>query len=101
MHYLLLTRKFSQDVKDGIMMPDISTILKIVFAVGNNMSESLRLEAGSACRCGERLFAKILLGGESSMDIRSYNVKEVSRNIAMNFRPNTTSMLTVVKEYRR
>ena len=48
------------------MTPGISTVLKIRVTTGDNVLESLRLEAERASRCsGERAFTKIFLSSES------------------------------------
>ena len=83
------------------MTPGISTILKIGFATGNNVLESLRLEAERACRySGERPFAEIFLSSKSIVDILDDKIKDVFRHIMMNFSPKFASMLTTLKKYR-
>ena len=83
------------------MVPGISTILKIGFATGNNVLESLKLEAERACRySGERPFAEIFLSGKSIVDILDDKIKDVFRHIMMNSSPNFASMLTTLKKYR-
>ena len=48
----------------------MSIIMKIGFSTGNNVLESLRLEAERACRCtGERLIADDFRSSKSSIDI--------------------------------
>ena len=83
------------------MVPGISTILKIGFAAGNNVLESLKLEAGRACRySGERPFAEIFLSSKSIVDILDDKIKNVFKHIMMNSSPNFASMLTTLKKYR-
>ena len=70
------------------MNPGISNILKVGFATGNNVLESLRLEAERACRCsGERPFAEIFLGSKSIVNILDDRIKDVLRHIMMNHEP--------------
>ena len=52
--------------QNGIMMPGVPKILKIRATTGDNMLESLILEAERASRCsGERPFTDIFLSSES------------------------------------
>ena len=83
------------------MTPGISTVLKIRVTTGDNVLESLRLEAERESRCsGERPFTDIFLSSESIVDILNDEVEDVFRHIAMNLSPNTTRLLATVKEYR-
>ena len=83
------------------MTPGISTVLKIRITTGDNMLESLRLEAERASRCsGERPFKEIFLSSESIVHIINEEVEDVFRHIAMNLSPNTTCLLATIKEYR-
>ena len=83
------------------MTPSISTILKIGFATGNNVLESLRLKAERAYRCsGERPFAVIFLSSKSIVDILDDKIEYVFRHIMMNFSPRVASMLATLKRYR-
>ena len=82
------------------MTPSISNILKIGFATGNNVLESLRLEAERACRCsGEKLFAEMFLSSKSTVDILDDKIGYVFRHIMMNFSPRIASILTTLKRY--
>ena len=76
------------------MTPGISTILKVGFATGNNVLESLRLEAERACRCrGERPFAEIFLSSRSIVDILDDKIEDVFRLFMMNLCPNISVCL--------
>ena len=83
------------------MTPGISTVLKIRVATGDNVLESLRLEAERASRCcGQRRFTKVFLSCESIVHILHDEVEDVFRHIAMNRSPETTCLLATVEEYR-
>ena len=66
------------------MTPGVPTVLKIRATTGDNMLESLRLEAERASRCGERPFTDIFLSSESIVQILNDEVEDVFRHIAMN-----------------
>ena len=56
--------------QNGIMTPGVPTVLKIRPTTGDNMLESLRLEAERASRCsGERPHTEIFLSSESILII--------------------------------
>ena len=83
------------------MTPGISTVLKIRVATGDNVLESLRLEAERASRCSvERPFTEIFLSCESIVHVLHDEVEDVFRHIAMNLSPKTTCLLVTAKEYR-
>ena len=83
------------------MTPGISTILKLGFATGNNVLESLRLEAEKSCiYSGERPFAEILLSSKNIVDVLDDKIKDVFRHIMMNFSPKFASVLTTLKKCR-
>ena len=83
------------------MTPGISTVLKLRVTTGDNMLESLRLEAERASRCsGERPFTEIFLSSESIVHILNDEVEDVFRHFAMNLCPKTTCLFATVKEYR-
>ena len=81
------------------MTPGISTVLKIRVTTGDNMLESLRLEAERASRCsGERPCTEIFLSTQSIVHILNDEVEDVFRHIAMSLSPKTTRLLATVKE---
>ena len=83
------------------MTPGIPTILKIGFATGNNVLESVGLGAERACRCnGERPFAEIFLSSKSTGNILDDKIKDVFRPIMMSLSPKIASMLTTLKKCR-
>ena len=83
--------------QNGIMTPGVPTVLKIRATTGDNMLESLGLEAERASRCsGERPFTEIFLSSESIVHILNDEVEDVFRHIAMNLSPKTYCILHIL-----